>query len=68
MENRKQNFKTEKKRKQNKRGKEERQKGEKHGKKMDLSIWMFFAFICFCFFACKKKQIEKAKSFFSPLV
>jgi hypothetical protein len=38
MENRKQNFKTEKKRKQNKRGKEERQKGEKHGKKMDLSI------------------------------
>jgi hypothetical protein len=43
----KQNFKTEKKRKQNKWGKKERQKG----KKMELAICIFFAFILLSRFA-----------------
>jgi uncharacterized protein YqhQ len=70
----KQNFTTEKNRKQNKWEKEGTSKRGKHGKKMDLSMCIFVAFfllfrfvfclLLFCSFFCflpRKMQKKKAK-------
>jgi cell division septal protein FtsQ len=43
-------------------------KGKNMGKKWTCPFECFLHLFVFVFFACKKKQIEKAKSFFFPLV